>query len=664
MKRKILNSGWQVTCNGKTVQTVIPNDLMISQKRKADSPTGADQGYFLPSSATYSTKFRSDEKKHHFLYFDGVMGNAEVSVNGNLITCHHYGYTPFYFSCDGFLTDADNLIEVKVNNTAQPSSRWYTGLGIYRDVWLLSSDADYIIPDSIYVKTEKIIGSEAFLKISVKIFAANPKKAVLSFCISRKNSILKQSEKQIWISEGENYFSFNTAVSGAELWSPECPGLYYLVCSLKTDESSDTEKTSFGIRTIGCSPENGFILNGKPIKLLGACIHHDNGIVGAASFRSAEERKIRILKNAGFNAIRTAHNPPSQLLLDVCDKLGMLVIDEFFDAWRMPKRSFDYHIYFDSDFRKDIEATVIRDRNHPSVIMWSTGNEIEDKRGVSNGYGTANEIIRIVRNLDDSRPLTHALCTFWESPEDNEKDLMTRDGPPDTFDYFTEKTAPIAECLDICGYNYLLYRVEKDFVTFPERLIALTESFPLDAVKVKKAMDKFPRLIGEFVWTGLDYFGETGIGHTADGDGGTSSLTAFPEHTANCGDVTITGDRTPQSYYREAAWKPGSVFIVTEAPSQYGKKYSVSPWGFYRVQRSWNYRETGAETKIFLYSTAEICELRLNGKVLGKKKPDDNGIAEFSVNYQPGKLEATVYTNGQVSGNDVIEKKNIEVIKC
>lgn len=232
---------------------------------------------------------------------------------------------------------------------------------------------------------------------------------------------------------------------------------------------------------------------------------------------------------------------------------------------------------------------------------------------------------------------------------------MTRDGPPDTFDYFTEKTAPIAECLDICGYNYLLYRVEKDFVTFPERLIALTESFPLDAVKVKKAMDKFPRLIGEFVWTGLDYFGETGIGHTADGDGGTSSLTAFPEHTANCGDVTITGDRTPQSYYREAAWKPGSVFIVTEAPSQYGKKYSVSPWGFYRVQRSWNYRETGAETKIFLYSTAEICELRLNGKVLGKKKPDDNGIAEFSVNYQPGKLEATAYTNGQVSGNDVIE---------
>ena len=655
MKNTILNKDWQISSGNETEKTVIPHDVMISRKRCADSQTGADQGFFETASALYSLNFNSDGKKHHFLYFDGIMGNAEICLNGNLLSCLHYGYTPFICNCDDFIPEENNLLQVKVNNTAQPSSRWYTGLGIYREVKLLSADEDYFTPLKSSVATVKITDDEAYLTFSVSVHASSSKNAVISFDISQNGKKIKKFEKHVWLTCGENSFSFNTTVSGAGLWSPENPIMSYADLTLKTDVSEDNENIGFGIRTTECSPEKGFMINGKPVKLIGACIHHDNGIVGAASFRSAEERKIRILKEAGFNAVRTAHNPPSSLLLDVCDKLGMLVIDELFDAWRMPKRTYDYHLYFDSDFKKDTAATVMRDRNHPSVIMWSTGNEIEDKRGVSYGYRTSNEIIGLIKKLDSSRPVTHALCTFWESPADNDADIRTRDDTGDAFDYFTEKTAPIAECLDVCGYNYLLYRLEKDLRIFPERLIAMTESFPLDAVRVKKALDKHPRFIGEFVWTGLDYFGETGIGHTVDGEGGTSSLTSFPEHTANCGDINIIGNKTPQSYYRKAAINPGSVYIVTESPSQYGKKYSMSAWGFYRVSRSWNYTEEGAKTKVFLYSTADLCELRLNGELIGQKKPSDIGIAEFELNYRPGKLEATAFTNDKVSGTDILE---------
>ncbi|MGN1346042.1 MAG: glycoside hydrolase family 2 TIM barrel-domain containing protein, partial [Eubacteriales bacterium] len=511
----------------------------------------------------------------------------------------------------------------------------------------------------VFVKTLQLNPEEgsAYLAVETTAAAEKSKTAELNLAITRDGTPVSSITRRVWLEKGENTFPIKTMLHGITPWSPETPVMYDVTVTLTTDACCDCETVSFGIRTVANDPVRGFLLNGKPLKLYGTCNHHDNGIVGAASFRSAEERRVRILRENGFNAIRTAHNPPSSVLLDVCDRMGMLVIDELFDAWRIGKKEFDYHIWFEENFLKDASITVRRDRNHPSVVLWSTGNEIPEKNGVSNGYRTAGAIARVIRSLDDTRLVTHALCTFWDNPEYARRDDETRDYPADRLDFFSEKTSCVADLLDVVGYNYLLFRLEKDFVRFPDRLVAMTESFPMDAVAVKRAMDRYPRFIGEFVWTGWDYFGETGIGHTEDGEGETWGLTSYPEHTANCGDFDICGFKNPQSYYRDAAWKKGSVRILAGSPADFERKYKISAWGFWRVGRSWNFdRQTeGFPATVYVFTMADECELWQDGVSLGRKKPDERGVAAYTVPYHPGKLEAAAYEKGEPCGRDVLE---------
>lgn len=646
-------SHWKFTENGVSRDVTVPHDFMLGAKRTPDSPTSADGGYFLPSHAVYETTFTAEpDAAHHFLRFDGVMGLCEVFVNGNLAGMHRYGYTPFVCAADDFLVDGENTVRVSVNNTAQQNSRWYTGAGLYREVELLAAGEDYIVSYGIFVRTLRLMDNDAYVSVETTIFAERPKTAELTIKIGN----IAVLTRHVWLNRGENTIPVKTMLHGVTAWTPDTPVMYDVTVTLVTDKARDCADVSFGIRTIETDPERGFLLNGQPVKLYGTCNHHDNGIVGAASFRSAEERRVRILKENGFNAIRTAHNPPSSVLLDVCDRMGMLVIDEMFDAWRIGKREFDYHLWFDDHFREDTAITVKRDRNHPSVVLWSTGNEIPEKNGVSDGYRTGYAIAEVIRSLDDTRPVTHALCTFWDNPEYDKKEQETRDTPAEQFDFFSEKTMYTADILDVVGYNYLLWRLDKDFVRFPDRLVAMTESFPMDAAAAKRAMDKEPRFIGEFVWTGWDYFGETGIGHTKDGEGGTWGLTEYPEHTANCGDFDICGFKMPQSYYRDAAWNEGSVRILAGDPAEYGRKYKISAWGFWRVERNWNFDcKDGSPTTVHLYTMADECELWQDGVSLGRKKPDARGVAEFTVNYRPGKLEAAAYVGGKITGRDTLE---------
>ncbi len=656
MKSEKLTRGWSFTENGVTREITIPHDYMIGADRCPDSPTAADGGFFTPGRASYEYKFTASECTHHFIRFDGVMGLCEVFVNGNLVKRHSYGYTAFLCDADDFILPGENTLRVNVDNTAQPSSRWYSGSGIYREVDLLTANQDYIAPYGIYAKTLSLHGDSAYLSVETTVCADRPKTAALCLKFEYQGACIFELIRHVWLERGENKIPIKTTLHGIKTWAPDAPELYTVTASITTAQSTDSDSATFGIRTITCDPVRGFILNGEPIKLYGACVHHDNGIVGAASFRSSEERRVRILRENGFNAIRTSHNPPSTVLLDVCDRLGMLVIDEMFDAWRIGKKDFDYHIWFETYFSEDTTVTVLRDRNHPSVVMWSTGNEIPEKNGVSHGYRTGNAIAETIRSLDDTRPLTHALCTFWDNSDYDKKDNETHDYPADKLDFFSEKTMYIADILDVVGYNYLLFRLDKDFIRFPDRLVAMTESFPMDAVAAKKAMDEHIRFVGEFVWTGWDYFGETGIGHTKPGEGSTWGLTSYPEHTANCGDLDICGFKTPQSYYRDAAWFPGSVRIMTGDPAEYGAKYKISAWGFYRVNRTWNYDcAEGAPTTVHLYTTAEECELWQDGVSLGRKSPNEKGIAEFNVGYKPGKLEAAAYHDGKLTGRDVLE---------
>lgn len=643
---------WQPWQGGDGKMVSLPHDFMLGTQRTSDSPTGADYGFFQPCKGTYVKKIIKSTAEIQLLKFDGVMGLCEVFVNDERVCFHPYGYTAFVCDIGKYLHDGENTLRVEVDASCQPASRWYTGAGIYREVELLSSAVDHFTPWGISVKILSIDGDSAQAEFSADVVSTGHQVAKIRFSVPEIGFDMVRS---VQLKAGENHFSTKTVLHGISPWSPEIPTVYALDAGLVTDNCSDSATVSFGVRTVVCDPERGLLLNGKPIKLYGSCNHHDNGIVGAASYRSAEERRVRILKENGFNAIRCAHNPPSSVMLDVCDRMGMLVIDEIFDCWTSGKRACDYHLWFDKYAKDDITSMVVRDRNHPSVIMWSTGNEIFERAGKGDGYAMGRMIADTIKLNDDTRPLTHAFCGFWDNPEFNGVENGSTDLPQEQPDFWCEKIAPQAGNLDVLGYNYLTYRIPKDERIFTSHLFVVTESYPMDAVWVKSMMDSHKKLVGEFVWTGWDYFGETGIGHIVyDTDTAPGwMLTKYPEHISNCGDFSICGFKKPASYYRDAAWGREAVRILSVDPDNFGRSKAISLWGFYDTERTWSYfGKEGRTTEVQLYSIADECELWLNGKSLGKKVPNEKGVATFEVEYEPGKLEAVAYIGSEVCGKD------------
>ncbi len=656
MKITSLNGKWELEMNGQRSEVTVPHDFMIGTERRADNSTGADHGYFAPGRAVYRRTFTADETaSRHLLRFDGVMGLTEVYLNNQLLRFHPYGYTAFICDCGRYLKPGENQLTVIADNTAQITSRWYTGGGIIRDAELLTGAPASIAPWGIYVRTISLNGSDAYVSFDTTVLSDRDQEAKLIFTISDGANTVAEFTRYLWLNEGETVYRTKKMLHGITPWSTETPKRYTVTATLTAGDSADTASVVTGFRTIECDDERGFLLNGVPVKMNGMCNHHDNGILGAVSTRAAEERRIRILKADGFNAIRTSHNPPSSVMLDLCDEYGILVIDEIFDAWRVGKRDMDYHIWFDRYHEEDTRSMVIRDRNHPSVVMWSTGNEISEKKGTSDGYKTASRLAEIIRSLDD-RPLTHALCDFWDDWEYRQKEEADRGKPATEMDFYADRTAITAGTLDVVGYNYQCWRLEKDEIRFPDRLFAITESFPMDAAWVKRTMDAHPRLIGEFVWTGWDYFGETGLGRIEyDREGQMWGLSSYPEHHANCGDYSICSFRKAQWYYRHAAYHKGEVNILTVDPEVYGRKYAISAWGLYNCERTWTY--PGKEdrmTTVYLCTVADEAELWQNGVSLGRFKPNEKGIITVDVTYRPGELTAAAYVNGEEAGRDVL----------
>ena len=642
---KLLNN-WKFMLNRADWQAfdgediALPHDFMLMTPRTPDSPTGADYGYFQPCKGTYVRKIMKPEAENVLLRFDGVMGLCEVFVNGERAGFHPYGYTAFTVDITKFLHDGENEIRVEVDATYQPASRWYTGAGIYREVELLTSGADYFEPWTTAVKTLGIFGDSAQIEISTEIFSSRKQTAKIDFSVTE---IGFSMTRLVQLEPGKNSFSVKTMLSGVKLWSPDSPTVYSCNLALHTEICDDSESVDFGVRTVACDPERGFILNGLPIKLYGTCCHHDNGIVGAASFRSAEERRVRILKENGFNAIRTSHNPPSSVLLDVCDRLGMLVIDEIFDCWTTGKRQYDYHLWFDKYVAEDTAAMVLRDRNHPSVIMWSTGNEIFERAGKCDGYAVGKMIADTIKENDPTRPLTHAFCGLWDESEFNNPD------------FWCKKIAPQAGNFDVLGYNYLTDRIPADEQAFSSHLFVVTESYPMDALTVKRMMDSRPKLIGEFVWTGWDYFGETGVGRVIYDNPNPPGwgLEPYPNHISNCGDFSICGFKKPASYYRDIAWSRETIKILTVDPDNSCRVKSYSGWGFWDAERTWTYPEKeGRISEVYVFTTANECELSLNGKSLGRKSPNEKGYAIYETPYAAGTLKAVSYKNGEIIGSD------------
>lgn len=606
-----------------------------------ESPGKESTAHVMGGTAWYRKHFtlqKEDKNKIVKVLFDGVYMNADFWLNGQHLGNHPYGYTAFAFDLTPFLNPhgEENILAVQIKNEGK-NSRWYSGSGIYRDVKLIKTNPVHVdlwgifitTPEvslqkaQVQVETNVVNASEADEEVSVRTELFNTEGALVGTTINSL-SVPKNSQSAATV---------NVEVENPALWSTANPNLYSAKIRIEKNGKTIDEKTEkFGIRSIEFSAGKGFLLNGESVLLKGGCLHHDNGILGSAAFKSAEYRRVRKMKENGFNAIRTAHNPPSEHFLNACDELGMLVMDESFDQWQLPKNPNDYNLYFNDWWERDTESMVLRDRNHPSIIIWSVGNEIKE-RADSSGLEIFRNLRGKVLENDPTRPVTQAICSFWETRgrpwEDSEKAFAQ---------------------MDVHGYNYQWVRYETDHNQFPERIIIGTESIAKEAFENWQMVEKHPYVIGDFVWTGMDHLGESGIGHTKLDNDTTKFLPPWPWHINYSGDVSILGYKKPQMYYRDVIWRNSPLEMLVHSPIPAGRKEVVSFWGWPNEWKSWNW--PGFEEhplQVSVYTRCDEVRLELNGKEVGTKKVSENTklTAVFDVPFQPGELVAIGFTEGK-----------------
>lgn len=665
MEPMTIDRGWRFrwTANGQTRNESnewrsvdLPHDFSIIQARDPQAPGGAANGFFPGGVAHYEKAIEIPEEwaGHRILVeFEGVYMNATVRLNRNFVRFHPYGYTTFF--CD--LTrhvrfGRENTLLVTVNNSTMPNSRWYSGSGIYRHVRLHVLPELHIAPWGIAVTTPAVSPAESTVEVTTTVEDHGGDRTQQAARV--RSTLLDAAGEKVATDESDveaGAARARLSVSNARLWSVDDPYLYTLETELIADgRPIDRRQTRVGIRSISFDRDTGFELNGVGMKLKGGCVHHDCGLLGSAAYDRAEERKIELLKESGFNAVRTAHNPPSTAFLDTCDRLGMLVIDEAFDCWRDGKNPNDYSVAFEAHWEADIDAMVLRDRNHPSIIMWSIGNEIIERDGRSDGYEYARLLAERVRAIDPTRAVTNALCGLWEDPDASglAANVATPTGEGER-DYWGELTERFAEPLDVVGYNYLLHRYEGDGQRFPQRIICGEETFPKDAFDYWEATERLPYVIGDFVWTAIDYLGEAGIGHVWY-NGETTFLGDYPWNQAYCGDIDICGFKRPQSYYRDCVWGIATApYIAVQDPHFYGREGEVSRWGWPDVVSSWSWPGfEGDPIVIDVYSRDDEVELVLNGNSLGRRPAGRNHryTATFETTYAAGDLVAIGYSDG------------------
>jgi beta-galactosidase len=604
------------------------------------SPGGASTGHVMGGTAWYRKHFKTDKSdagKIVKILFDGVYMNSDVWLNGHHLGSYPYGYTEFSFNLTPHLNKPgeDNVLAVQVKNEGK-NSRWYSGSGIYRDVKLIKTYPLHVGQRGIFVRTKDVTEEKA--TIGVDVLVENESSETKSFTLRIEfivpdGTLGTYFEDKKELDPGSKFnYTHEFAFDDYRLWGIDNPELYTVVVKvMDEDKEIDEVKEHFGIRTIEFSAEKGFLLNGENVLLKGGCLHHDNGPLGAAAFEAAEYRRVRIMKDNGFNAIRTAHNPPSRLFLEACDRLGMLVMDESFDHWQKPKNPQDYHLYFDEWWEKDLSSMVLRDRNHPSVIIWSIGNEIKE-RADSSGLEIAARLIEKVKELDDTRPVTQAICSFWDNPGKTWKD--------------TEQAFAL---LDVHGYNYQWQQYEADHAQFPDRIMIGTESVAREAFENWELVEKHPYVIGDFVWTGMDYLGESGIGNSKLDNDSTSFLPPWPWYNAYCGDISILGYKKPQMFYRDVIWRNSPLEMLVHAPIPEGRSEVVSFWGWPNEWKSWNWQgNEGKLLQVSVYTRCDEVKLELNGQDLGTKivSAGTKLTATFEVPYQPGELTAIGFING------------------
>ena len=602
-------------------------------------------GFAVGGEGWYRKRFSVDmpSKGRLEILFEGIYMNVDAWVNGHHLGSHHCGYTPFGYDLTPYLTAAgENLLAVRVRNLGK-NSRWYSGSGIGRHVWLdVLPEQARISRWGVAVSVRQLGDAGADIAIRTRLEDAATTDTLVSRVLDARGHVVIEGS-----TAATSAVEQMMRLASPRLWSPDTPNLYTLESELRRGtQVLDRTSTPFGVRIVSFDTEQGMAINGRPMKLRGGCIHHDNGLLGAASFDAAEERKVLLLKARGFNAVRPSHNLFSPAFLDACDRHGLLVVEETFDAWREPKLAEDYAVVFGDDWQSDLEAIVLSARNHPSIVMWSIGNEIPE-RNTQRGVETQWQLANVVHKLDPTRPVTAAINGFagqMVTPSKN----TARPGMAGIAD----QTSVIF--LDVVGYNYKLADYEADHQRFPHRVLFGTESFAKDAAAIWDLTDRSPWLIGDFVWTAMDYLGEAGIGGSilvaeSTAAGSLPRLAQWPWVNAFCGDIDLVGQPKPASRARDVIWGLSALEVAVQRPAPAGKADRPTTWGWHDELPSWTW--PGSEGKpliIRLYTTGDRVEVHLNDRLIDSKPvaATDLKRVEFVAEYEAGVLEAVAFRNG------------------
>ena len=633
--------------NWRTIN--LPHDWSIEGQFNKDNPSGVGGGALPGGIGWYRKSFTlpaADTSKLVFINFDGIYRNSEVWINGHYLGIRPYGYSSFEYELTPYLNygNNQNILAVRVDNSKQPNSRWYSGSGIYRNVWLVTTNKVYVDHWGTFITTPEVTKESA--KVSVQINVCNASNqaqnvALKTTIFSKEGKIIAETESSnLIVKDSVTKMNQELTIKSPDLWSIENPNLYKAITSIVcNDKVCDNYSTTFGIRTFTFDVDKGFFLNGKHLKIYGVCDHHDLGCLGAAVNKRAIERQLEILKNMGCNGIRTSHNPPAPELLDLCDRMGFIVMDEAFDMWKKHKTQYDYSLDWDQWHKHDLEDMVLRDRNHPSVFIWSIGNEIIEQYDHSDSSGAviARELAGIIKNLDTTRPIT-SNCN-----DDNPQNWIIRSG-----------------ALDIIGYSYSHNDYHLFPTTYPGKKLIGSETtsaiesrghydMPSDSIRrwptrrdkecdkgnpdntcsaydncsvpwgatheeALKLVNKYDFVSGMFIWTGFDYLGEP-------------TPYSWPARSSYFGIVDLAGFPKDAYYLYKSEWTDKPVLHLFP---------------------NWNWKENDT-VDVWAYTNCKEVELFLNGKSLGtKSKIDDELHLMWRVPYTPGTLKAIGYTGGKV----------------
>ena len=622
-----------------------PFDFYLSEGQRSTGWTVGGMGWYrktfmLPKTSSSGAKAE--------LCFEGVYMNCDVWLNGVHLGNHPYGYTEFAYNLMPHLKDGQNTVAVRVNNSGR-NSRWYSGSGIFRKVWL-TVDEDLCIPrHGVYITTPEVSADAAIVNAAITVEnngTVDKHATVRMRLVDSAGVVAGVTSQSLTLAAGASAGTkCELRIQKPRLWSPNHPHLYRAEILIEADDRVfDDAVLIVGIRKVEIDAVNGLRINGESYKLRGGCVHNDNGILGSVCIPRAEERRVEILKANGYNAIRTSHNPPSRDFLEACDRLGMLVIDEAFDCWEEAKNPDDYHLYFKEWWRRDLESMIVRDRNHPCVILWSIGNEIRE-RAEPRGVEIGKALQAYAHELDPSRMVTAAICEPYDHPKQTWQDMQ-----------------PAFTYLDIAGYNYRLDQYENDHLKYPERVIVGLESYPNKVFQNWQSIEKNSWVIGDFVWTAMDYIGEAGLGRTslrpnrapAFGGGG---MAGFPWFNSYCGDIDLIGNKKPQSYFRDVVWNLSKVEMAVQRPIPSGLIERPSDWGWSDELRSWTWPGfEGTPLNVRVYTQGDRVTLLLNGKEVGSKQLtiEDALEAEFPVPYSSGELRAIAYQGQEAIGSSVL----------